>query len=62
MDIEGIRRRFVDALQAREERGDLRGGDWETVPTIPALCADVDFLYKLLADERQRYADLLAAV
>jgi hypothetical protein len=53
----------VAACRAHQEEA-RQHADWQedAVAAIPALCAEVDFLYQLLADERRRYADLLAAV
>jgi hypothetical protein len=66
VDTHEIRSRFAAAWRAHhgEEEGQaVASHDWQdAVPAIPALCAEVDFLYRLLADERRRYADLLAAV
>jgi len=62
VDTQEIRRRFVAAWRAQEEWAGPQAEWQDAVPAITALCAEVDFLYRLLADERRRYADLLAAV
>jgi hypothetical protein len=62
VDTEEIRDRFAAARRAHQEEAGQHA-DWQdAVAAITALCAEVDFLYQLLADERRRYADLLAAV
>jgi len=65
VDTQEIRGRFVAAWRAHQEEAgsNAEWQEWQdAVPVIPALCAEVDFLYQLLADERRRYADLFAAV
>jgi hypothetical protein len=65
VDTYEIRSRFIAAWRAHQEEAGQHAEwhEWhDAVPAIPALCAEVDFLYRLLADERRRYADLLAAV
>jgi hypothetical protein len=64
VDTHEILSRFAAAWRAHhEEAGHAESLEWQdAVPVIPALCAEVDFRYQLLADERRRYADLLAAV
>jgi hypothetical protein len=66
VDTHEIRSRFAAAWRAHHEEEEGQGAaspDWQdAIPVIPALCAEVHFLYRLLADERRRYADLLAAV
>lgn len=64
VDTDEIRFRFAATWPAYEqEAGRLaEWHDWaDAVAVIPALCAEVDFLHRLLTDERRRYADLLAA-
>jgi hypothetical protein len=55
-------RNHLSAIEGSRTRHELTAAVLNALAYIPALSAEVDRLYSLLADERLRYANLLAAV